>query len=55
MSQTNRKDEFGNWSENDYQIGLNFIRNNEDQANSYTILYTENDVSVISPSRLPIF
>ena len=55
MSQTNQKDESGKWSENDYQIGLNFIRNNEDQANSDTILYTENDVSVISPSRLPIF
>ena len=55
MSQTNRKDEFGNWSEKDYQIGLNFIRNNEDQANSDTILNTENDVSVILPSGLPIF
>ena len=55
MSQTNQKNESGNWSENDYQIGLNFIRNNEDQANSDTILYTEKDVSVISPSRLPIF
>ena len=55
MSQTNRKDESGNWPENDYEIGLNFIRNNEDQANSDTILYTENDVSVILPSGLPIF
>jgi len=36
MSQTNRNDEPRNWSENDYQIGLNFIRNNEDQANSNT-------------------
>jgi len=55
MSQTNRKDEFGNWSEKDYQIGLNFIRNNEDQASSDTVLNTENDVSVILPSGLPIF
>ena len=55
MSQTNQKDALGNWSEKDYQIGLNFIRNNEDQANSDTILYTDNNVSVISPSGLPIF
>ena len=55
MSQTNRNDEPRNWSENDYQTGLNFIRNNEDQANSNTILYTENDVLVILPSGLPIF
>jgi len=55
MSQTNRNDEPRNWSENDYQIGLNFIRNNEDQANSNTILYTENDVLVILPSGLAIF
>ena len=55
MSQTNRNDEPRNWSENDYQAGLNFIRNNEDQANSDTILYTENDVSVILPSGLAIF
>ena len=55
MSQTNQKDAFVNWSENDYQIGLNFIRNNKDQANSDTILNTENDVSVLLPSGLPIF
>ena len=55
MSQTNRNDEPRNWSENGYQTGLNFIRNNEDQDNSNTILYTENDVLVILPSGLPIF
>ena len=55
MSQTNRNDEPRNWSENDYQTGLNFIRNNEDQDNSNTILYTENDVFVILPSGLAIF
>ncbi len=55
MSQTNRNDEPRNWSENGYQTGLNFIRNNEDQDNSNTILYTENDVLVILPSGLAIF
>jgi len=55
MSQTNRNDEPRNWSENGYQTGLNFIRNNEDQDNSNTILYTENDVFVILPSGLAIF
>ncbi|MEC7786711.1 MAG: hypothetical protein VX579_07150 [Nitrospinota bacterium] len=55
MSQTYRNDEPRNWSENGYQAGLNFIRNNEDQDSSNTILYTENDVLVILPSGLPIF
>ena len=55
MSQTNRNDEPRNWSENGYQTGLNFIRNNENQDNSNTILYTENDVLVILPSGLAIF
>ncbi|MBC8285453.1 MAG: hypothetical protein H8E32_16690 [Nitrospinae bacterium] len=53
MAQTHQKNESGNWSEIDYQIGLDFVRDHEDESN--TILHTEKNVSVILPGELPIF
>lgn len=55
MAQTQQKDESGNGSEKDYQIGLRFIRDHEDGAKYNTLLKTENNVFLILPGELPIF
>ena len=38
-----------NWVNKDYQAGLNFIIDHEEEAASNTILGTENDVTIYCP------
>jgi len=47
----NQKD----WVKKDYQAGLSFIANHDDEAASNTILATENDVTILTPSGLPLY
>lgn len=42
-----------NWQNNDYKAGLNFIAEHEDET--HTLLHTENGVSVVLPSGLPLY
>ena len=38
-----------NWVKKDYQAGLSFIADHEEEAASNTILGTENDVTIYCP------
>ena len=44
-----------NWVKKDYQAGLNFIIDHEEEAASNTILATEVDVTILLPSGLPLY
>ena len=44
-----------NWVKKDYQEGLNFIIDHEEEAASNTILATGVDVTILLPSGLPLY
>jgi len=44
-----------NWIKKDYQNGLTFITDHEEEAASNTILATEIDVIIVLPSGLPLY
>ena len=44
-----------NWVKKDYQAGLNFIIDHEEEAASNTILATEVGVTILLPSGLPLY
>ncbi|MZG54058.1 MAG: hypothetical protein F3744_08335 [Nitrospinae bacterium] len=44
-----------NWAKNDYQIALNFIAEQEDEASRDPILVTDKNATVILPSGLPLY
>ena len=44
-----------NWVKKDYQAGLNFIIDHEEEAASNTILATGVDVTILLPSGLPLY
>ena len=43
------------WVKKDYQAGLNFIIDHEEEAASNTILATGVDVTILLPSGLPLY
>lgn len=43
------------WAKNDYQTGFSFVADHEDEAASNIIMTTDNNVTVILPSGLPLY